>query len=227
MAAFGHNHSARPAVLGGMSAHLDAPAQRRTITAALFIAGLTVLSAGCGSSSTSTTGSAGAAASTTPASASAPAATTAPAPTSGTAPAATTAPAAPGPPRPPTPAPAPAAPVDAQVEVYGNCTTPTVEPAEIVLACADYGATLDGLDWTSWTATSATAVGTLEYNDCTPSCAAGHHHDIPGTRVTLTVPVPRAGGQLLWSRVQESPQPPGYATGPFHGGPQPLPLGPV
>jgi hypothetical protein len=214
MAAFGHNHSARPAVLGGMSAHLDAPAQRRTITAALFIAGLTVLSAGCGSSSTSTTGSAGAAASTTPASASAPAATTAPAPTSGTAPAATTAPAA-------------AAPVDAQVEVYGNCTTPTVEPAEIVLACADYGATLDGLDWTSWTATSATAVGTLEYNDCTPSCAAGHHHDIPGTRVTLTVPVPRAGGQLLWSRVQESPQPPGYATGPFHGGPQPLPLGPA
>jgi hypothetical protein len=214
MAAFGHNHSARPAVLGGMSAHLDAPAQRRTITAALFIAGLTVLSAGCGSSSTSTTGSAGAAASTTPASASAPAATTAPAPTSGTAPAATTAPPA-------------AAPVDAQVEVYGNCTTPTVEPAEIVLACADYGATLDGLDWTSWTATSATAVGTLEYNDCTPSCAAGHHHDILGTRVTLTVPVPRAGGQLLWSRVQESPQPPGYATGPFHGGPQPLPLGPV
>jgi hypothetical protein len=197
-----------------MSAHLHAPAQRRTITAALSIVGLTVLSAGCGSSSASTTGSAGAAASTTPASASAPAATTAPAPTSGTAPAATTAPPA-------------AAPVDAQVEVYGNCTTPTVEPAEIVLACADYGAMLDGLDWTSWTATSATAVGTLEYNDCTPSCAAGHHHDIPGTRVTLTVPVPRAGGQLLWSRVQESPQPPGYATGPFHGGPQPLPLGPV
>ena len=214
MAAFGHNHSARPAVLGGMSAHLDAPAQRRTITAALFIAGLTVLSAGCGSTSTSTTGSAGAAASTTPASASAPTATTAPAPTSGTAPAATTAPAA-------------AAPVDAQVEVYGNCTTPTVEPAEIVLACADYGVMLDGLHWTSWTATSTTAVGTLEYNDCTPSCAAGHHQEIPGATVTLTVPVPRAGGQLLWSRVQESPQPPGYATGPFHGGPQPLPLGPV
>jgi hypothetical protein len=139
--------------------------------------------------------------------------TTAPAPTSGTTSAATTAPPA-------------AAPVDAQVKVYGNCTTPTVEPAEIVLACADYGAMLDGLHWASWTATSATAVGTLEYNDCTPSCAAGHHQEIPGTRVTLTVPVPRAGGQLLWSQVQESPQPPGYATGPFHGGPQPLPLGP-
>ena len=140
--------------------------------------------------------------------------TTASAPTAGPTPAATTAPPA-------------AAPVDAQVEVYGNCTTPTVEPAEIVLACADYGVMLDGLHWTSWTATSATAVGTLEYNDCTPSCAAGHHQEIPGATVTLTVPVPRAGGQLLWSRVQESPQPPGYATGPFHGGPQPLPLGPV
>jgi hypothetical protein len=64
------------------------------------------------------------------------------------------------------------------------------------------------------------------YNDCTPSCADGHQHDVPGTRVTLTVPVTR-GAQALWSRVQESPQPPGYATGPDHGGPQQLPLRPV
>ena len=197
-----------------MNAHFGARAQRRTITAAVSIAGLTVLPAGCGSSSASTAGSALPAASATPVSASPPATTTASAPTSGTTPAATTAPPA-------------AAPVDAQVKVYGNCTTPTVEPAEIVLACADYGVMLDGLHWTSWTATSATAVGTLEYNDCTPSCAAGHHQEIRGTRVTLTVPVPRSGGRLLWSRVQESPQPPGYATGPFRGGPQPLPLGPV
>jgi hypothetical protein len=84
--------------------------------------------------------------------------------------------------------PAAAAPVDTHIRVYGNCTSPAVDPAEIVLACADYGALLEGLRWTNWTAASATAVGTFEYNDCTPSCVEGHHHAVPGTRLTLTVP---------------------------------------
>jgi hypothetical protein len=117
--------------------------------------------------------------------------------------------------------------VDAGIEVYGNCKTPSVEPAEIVLACADDNALLESLHWTSWTATSATAVGTFVYNDCTPNCAEGHFHHVPGTRVTLTVPARNPGGQRVWSLVQENPEPPGYATGPFHGGPQPLPKGPV
>ena len=41
--------------------------------------------------------------------------------------------------------------------------------------------------------------------------------------VTLTVPARTASGQRVWSEIQESPEPPGYATGPYHGGPQPLP----
>jgi len=117
--------------------------------------------------------------------------------------------------------------VDAGIKVYGNCKTPSVEPTEIVLACADYNALLESLHWTSWTATSAIAVGTFVYNDCTPNCAEGHFHHVPGTRVTLTVPSRSAGGQRVWSEVQENPEPPGYATGPFHGGPQPLPKGPI
>jgi hypothetical protein len=117
--------------------------------------------------------------------------------------------------------------VDAGIEVYGNCRTPSVEPTEIVLACADYNALLQALHWTSWTATSATAVGTFVYNDCTPNCAEGHFHHVPGTRVTLTVPSRSASGQRVWSEVQENPEPPGYATGPFHGGPQPLPKSPI
>jgi hypothetical protein len=124
-------------------------------------------------------------------------------------------------------APASQASVDAGIEVYGNCKTPSVEPAEIVLACADYNALLEALHWTSWTATSATAVGTLVYNDCTPNCADGHFHHVPGTRVTLTVPARTAGGQKVWSEVQENPEPPGYETGPYHGGPQPLPKSPI
>lgn len=112
--------------------------------------------------------------------------------------------------------------VDTAIKVYGNCATPSFEPSEIVLTCADANEVLTGLRWTSWTATSATAVGTLEYNDCHPYCAAGHLHDVPGTLVTLTVPVPTGNGQQVWSRVQESPEPPGYSTGPYGGAPQPL-----
>jgi hypothetical protein len=117
--------------------------------------------------------------------------------------------------------------VDAGIEVYGNCKTPSVEPAEIVLACADYNTILEALHWTSWTAASATAVGTLVYNDCTPNCAEGHFHHVPGTRVTLTVPARSTGGQQVWSEVQENPEPAGYETGPYHGGPQPLLKGPI
>ncbi len=114
-------------------------------------------------------------------------------------------------------------PVDTAIGVYGNCTSPSVEPAEIVLTCADSGEVLTGLHWTNWTATSASAVGTLVYNDCIPDCASGHHHSVPSTTVTLTVPIHGAGGSLVWSEVQENPEPPGYETGPYHGGPQPLP----
>jgi hypothetical protein len=117
--------------------------------------------------------------------------------------------------------------VDAGIEVYGNCETPSVEPTEIVLACADYKEVLEALHWTSWTAASATAIGTLVYSDCTPNCADGHFHHLPGTRVTLTVPSRSAGGQHVWSEVQENPEPPGDETGPYHGGPQPLPKGPI
>jgi hypothetical protein len=116
--------------------------------------------------------------------------------------------------------------VDTSIKVYGDCKTPSFEPTEVILACADVGALLEGLHWTSWTSTRATAVGTLVYNDCSPDCARGQHHSIPGTRVTLTAPVRSAQGVLVFSQVQESPQPPGYATGPYHGGPQPLPTQP-
>jgi hypothetical protein len=118
------------------------------------------------------------------------------------------------------------APIDNAVKVYGNCQTPSLEPTEIVLTCADYGSIMTDLQWTTWTASEATAVGTLVYNDCTPNCAEGQHHEVPGTQVTLTIPVVGAGGQLVWSELQQNPLRPGYATGPLHGGPMPLPTRP-
>jgi hypothetical protein len=117
--------------------------------------------------------------------------------------------------------------VDTRILVYSDCQRPTLEPTEIVLTCADYGWLLEGLRWTTWTATEATATGTFVYNDCVPYCAAGHHHQVPGTQVTLTRPVRGAGGHLLWSRLQQSPQPSGYTSGPLRGAPFPLPMGPI
>ena len=84
---------------------------------------------------------------------------------------------------------------------YGDCKTPSVEPSEIVLTCGDYGWILQGLHWSSWTATQATAIGTFVYNDCTPNCAKGHHDEVPSTQVTLTAPVRGASGQLVWSKL--------------------------
>lgn len=54
-----------------------------------------------------------------------------------------------------------------------------VKPGTISLACADNGAGLTHLHWTSWTPELASAYGTEWENDCKPSCAQGHVHDYP------------------------------------------------
>jgi hypothetical protein len=53
---------------------------------------------------------------------------------------------------------------------------PTVEPREVVLACADAGLGVRGIRWLGWGQPVAAGVGTAFANDCTPSCAAGHFH---------------------------------------------------
>jgi hypothetical protein len=115
------------------------------------------------------------------------------------------------------------APFDPAIAVYFNCSAASVEPTEIVLSCPGYSDVLLGIKWNSWSASSAVGVGILVYNDCVPSCTNGQQHNVPGTTVTLTRPEQSRGGQLVWSEVQENPEPPGYDTGPYHGGPQPLP----
>jgi hypothetical protein len=126
-----------------------------------------------------------------------------------------------------TPAPASGPPIDTDIEAYGNCRSPTVKPTYIVLACADVGIVLEGLHWTSWTANEAAAVGTLVYKDCRPNCADGHFHQVADTSVILTTPVRDPHGRLLFSEIEFKPQPPGYGSGPYHGGPEPLPTRPI
>jgi hypothetical protein len=52
-------------------------------------------------------------------------------------------------------------------------------PGSYVLACADGNAYVSGLSWTAWGSSSALASGTYAFNDCTPSCVAGHGHTFP------------------------------------------------
>lgn len=122
---------------------------------------------------------------------------------------------------------APLASVDSGIKVYANCTSPSFEPTDIIVTCADAGWVLEHLVWASWTSTTAIATGTLVYKVCTPSCAEGHFQQVPATRVLLSDPRPAAGGQLVWTRLQEIPWIPGYVTGPLHGAPYPLPTSPV
>jgi hypothetical protein len=64
--------------------------------------------------------------------------------------------------------------------VVFNCEmTAQTRPGSYVLACADNGAGLQGLRWTSWTPRLASGYGTEYENDCRPDCAEGHIHYYP------------------------------------------------
>ena len=79
--------------------------------------------------------------------------------------------------------PAHPAPVRAVVFDCPGQTAPLVRPTTFILTCADGNVALSKLSWSSWTPGLASAVGTLEENDCTPYCAAGHFHAYPAVVV--------------------------------------------
>jgi hypothetical protein len=58
-----------------------------------------------------------------------------------------------------------------------------VKPKQITTS-GDGSAFVDGLSWTGWGTSRATATGTLHLDDCTPSCAQGTYTAYPAT-VTL------------------------------------------
>jgi hypothetical protein len=86
------------------------------------------------------------------------------------------------------PANAAAAPAAAHTTKYVvlNCTgKPEVKPGTIVLACADNGAGLQHLHWTTrWTSRGAGGHGTFWENLCKPNCAEGRIEKMPA-EVTL------------------------------------------
>ncbi len=79
----------------------------------------------------------------------------------------------------------PAHPAPARTVVF-DCPgqpAPLVKPKTFILTCADGNVVISKLSWTSWAPGLASAAGTLEENDCTPYCAAGHFHAYPAVVV--------------------------------------------
>ena len=75
-------------------------------------------------------------------------------------------------------------------------------PGQYTLACAGGEAYLSGLRWASWGPSAAFADGTSTFNDCTPSCVAGHGHSFP-VLVTLwrAEPLPGHAGTRYFTRL--------------------------
>lgn len=68
-----------------------------------------------------------------------------------------------------------------------------LRPSSFVISCADANTALTKIDWRSWGPRGATATATYMFNDCTPTCVAGHDHADPAT-VTLSDPEHTAHG---------------------------------
>lgn len=63
--------------------------------------------------------------------------------------------------------------------VVGDCQHSQVRPSSVILACADDNASFTHLRWSSFGGASAHATGVYAFNDCTPTCVAGHVHSYP------------------------------------------------
>jgi hypothetical protein len=49
---------------------------------------------------------------------------------------------------------------------------PEVRPKTLIIACADAGIVAEGLTWSVWGASGASATGIITWNTCVPNCAA-------------------------------------------------------
>jgi hypothetical protein len=76
-----------------------------------------------------------------------------------------------------------------------------VRPRQYILTCADANDYLTALRWAGW-GPAAFASGTNTFNDCVPTCVAGHLHSFP-VLVTLwrAEPLPGHPGQRYFARL--------------------------
>jgi Transglycosylase SLT domain len=93
-----------------------------------------------------------------------------------------------------------ARPATPAVQVCGEGAS-LVRPASMILTCADSGELARSLHWTSWTAISATATGTVAWRACTADCALSKRWATTTATVILSRPVREAGQRVLFTRL--------------------------
>jgi hypothetical protein len=57
----------------------------------------------------------------------------------------------------------------------------SVKPSTFIVSCADANSEFTDLHWTDWGSETAYATGIARWNDCTPTCVAGHWRSQPAT----------------------------------------------
>ena len=93
------------------------------------------------------------------------------------------------------------------VGASGSAHGGQVRPASIMLACGDGNYWAGALKWKGWGTATATAGAQVHYNDCTPYCAAGHFHVIPGTATLSNLKAGTCRGEsvLFYTRLRVVP----------------------
>ena len=82
---------------------------------------------------------------------------------------------------------------------FGNAASMKTEPVQIVTS-ADGSGYVNGITWTSWGQATATGAGTLQVDNCTPSCVTGTYTAYPAT-ITLSGLVGYRSGTDAYSRM--------------------------
>ena len=86
-------------------------------------------------------------------------------------------------------------------------------PASLILTCADDGELAEHLQWSSWTASQATATGAVTWRNCVTMCADATQWKSTAADITLTGPVSEPGEGLLFTRLDlnvTGPTPAGF-----------------
>jgi hypothetical protein len=86
-------------------------------------------------------------------------------------------------------------------------------PASMILTCGDDGELATGLTWSSWSASQATATGSVTWRNCTSLCADARGWASASADITLTDPLTEPGSGLLFTRLNlnvTGSTPPGF-----------------
>ncbi len=80
---------------------------------------------------------------------------------------------------------------------------PRVRPATLIIACADANRYVSDIRWSNWGRATSSGHGFLYWNDCAPTCVAGHFHRRP--LVFSATSLKSRHGRLVYTRLYAAP----------------------